>query len=63
MVAVKIAITTERKYMIKESLTTLQALVLAGITFAWGLRIGNKKYRNFSACMMIILGIIAFAIA
>lgn len=49
--------------MIKESITTLQALVVAGITFAWGLRIGNKKYENFSTWTMIILGIIAFAIA
>lgn len=49
--------------IIKESVTTLQALVLCGITFAWGLRIGNKNAENLSCCMMIILGIIAFAIA
>lgn len=48
--------------MIKENVTTLQAVIMSGITFAWGLRIGNKKAENFATCMMIILGIIAMAI-
>jgi hypothetical protein len=48
--------------MIKESVTSLQAIVMCGITFFWGLRIGNKKAENLSCCMMIILGIIAMAI-
>ncbi len=49
--------------MIKESITTLQAVVACGITFAWGLRIGNKDAENFSSCMMIILAIIGMAIS
>ena len=49
--------------MIRESVTSIQALLLCGITFAWGLRIGNEKVESFASIMMIICSVVLMALA
>lgn len=45
----------------RESVTTIQCLIVCGITFNWGLSAGNRSARTFASVMMIILSIMLFA--
>lgn len=47
--------------MFRESVTSIQALIICGITFSWGLSAGNKSARPFASTMMIIFSILLLA--
>ena len=49
--------------MIRESVTAIQALLIGGITFSWGLVIGNKKAEGLASGLMIICSIFLMATA
>ena len=48
--------------MMRESITTVQALLLCGITFSWGLSAGNKDKRPFANCLMFICSIMLWVV-
>lgn len=49
--------------MFKESVTTLQALLLCVITFGFGSMIGNKKAETVASVMIIIFTVLLMSIS